>query len=113
MIIIARNFPGQLTKIPILEDDAFLRINYDKSYNIDYRDGDKQSTRFFKQSGGGDNVNKKSNKKGRMYNAPIHSIFADSLGNMIKKVDASNKRTTLVNDEVRIYNLLNVVCLKS
>ena len=98
--IIARNFPGQLTKIPVNEDDTYLRINYDKSYNTDYRDGDKQSTRFFKYSDEGD---KKTLEKQRMYNAPIHSITGDSLGKMIKKSDPTSTRTTLVNDKVRVY----------
>jgi gliding motility-associated lipoprotein GldJ len=38
-----------------------------------------------------------------MYNAPIHNIKKDSLGNMVRKFDNSNKRTTLINDKVRVY----------
>ena len=38
-----------------------------------------------------------------MYNAPKHNIEKDSTGNIIKEYDRSNKRTTLINDEVRVY----------
>ena len=38
-----------------------------------------------------------------MYEAPKHSITADSLGKMNKKYDRSDKRTTLVDDNVRVY----------
>ncbi len=98
--IIARNLPGQIVRERVNEDDTFLRTNYDKSYNINYRDGDQQSTRFFKKASvDGDKIDPKE----IMYNAPIHGVKTDSLGKMLKKVDSSNKRSTLVNDEVRIY----------
>ena len=38
-----------------------------------------------------------------MYDSPQHNITTDSLGNMKKLYDKSNKRTTLVNDDVRVY----------
>ena len=38
-----------------------------------------------------------------MYDSPIHNVSIDSLGNMVKKYDRSNKRSTLVNDHVRVY----------
>ena len=39
----------------------------------------------------------------RMYNAPKNKIIRDSLGNIVKQIDDSNTRTTLINDEVRVY----------
>lgn len=45
--IVARNFPGQIAKVPVDEQETYLRQNFDKSNNINYRDGDKQSTRYF------------------------------------------------------------------
>ena len=98
--ISARNFPGQLIKVPVTDEDTYLRTNYDQSYNVNYRDGDKQSSRFFKQT---ENSDIKTTDKQRMYNAPIHTITLDSLGKMIKKSDPTNTRTTLINDKVRIY----------
>jgi gliding motility-associated lipoprotein GldJ len=45
--IIARNYPGQIAQVPVDEKETYLRQNFDKSDNRNYRDGDKQSTRFF------------------------------------------------------------------
>ena len=38
-----------------------------------------------------------------MYNSPKHNVKIDSLGNMERKYDKSSKRTTLINDAVRVY----------
>jgi hypothetical protein len=37
-----------------------------------------------------------------MYNSK-HNVTTDSLGSMVRKYDKSSKRTTLINDEVRVY----------
>ncbi len=99
--ILARNFPGQIVQVPVDENETFLRTQFSTSDNINYRDGDRQSTRFYKfndSEEGGDAGDQK-----RMYEAPKHSITADSLGKMNKKFDKSDKRTTLVDDNVRVY----------
>ena len=39
-----------------------------------------------------------------MYNSPKHNIDVDdSTGALIREYDKSNKRTSLINDEVRVY----------
>ena len=38
-----------------------------------------------------------------MYNAPKHRVDADTFGNMVREYDKSNKRTSLINDEVRVF----------
>ena len=40
-----------------------------------------------------------------MYEAPKHSISADSIGKMVRKYDtkSNDKRTTLIDDNVRVY----------
>jgi gliding motility-associated lipoprotein GldJ len=38
-----------------------------------------------------------------MYNSPKHNVKIDSLGSMDRKYDKSSKRTTLINDAVRVY----------
>ena len=102
--IISRNLPGQIAQVPIDEKETYLRQNFDKSDNRNYRDGDKQSTRYFKfgASEEGDEKGKMKDDQ-RMYDSPKHNVSTDSLGNMIRKYDKSNKRTTLVNDDVRVY----------
>ena len=101
--IIARNFPGEIARIPVDENETYLRQNFDKSNNINYRDGDKQSSRFFKFGTSDEGVDKKTEEKQRMYNSPEHNVSADSLGKMIRKYDKSSARTTLVDDNVRVY----------
>jgi gliding motility-associated lipoprotein GldJ len=102
--IISRNLPGQIAQVPIDDKETYLRQNFDKSDNRNYRDGDKQSTRYFKfgASEEGDEKGKMKDDQ-RMYDSPKHNVSTDSLGNMIRKYDKSNKRTTLVNDDVRVY----------
>ena len=101
--IIARNFPGEIARIPVDENETYLRQNFNKSDNINYRDGDKQSTRFFKFGSSDEGADKKTDDKQRMYNSPEHNVSVDSLGNMIRKYDKTSKRTTLVDDKVRVY----------
>ena len=38
-----------------------------------------------------------------MYNSPKHNITRDSLGNIIREYDKRNNRTSLINDQVRVY----------
>jgi gliding motility-associated lipoprotein GldJ len=99
--IVARNSPGQIVQVPVDEKETYLRVNFDKSDERNYRDGDKQSTRYF-DFGNTDEGAKLSDNK-RMYDAPKHNVSVDSLGAMVRKYDKTNKRTTLVNDEVRVY----------
>ncbi|WP_335966213.1 gliding motility lipoprotein GldJ [Galbibacter sp. PAP.153] len=97
--IVARDLPGEIAMVPINENDTYLRTNFDRSDNRDYRDGDKGSTRYYDMfSDDGELDDSK-----RMYNAPENKIERDSLGNIIKQIDESNSRTTLINDEVRVY----------
>lgn len=103
--IIARNLPGQIAQVPVDEKETYLRQNFDKSDNRNYRDGDKQSTRFYKfgSSEEGDEKGKLKDNQ-RMYDSPKHNVSVDTAtGNMIRKYDKSNKRTTLINEDVRVY----------
>ena len=99
--IMARNFPGQIAQVPIDEKETYLRQNFDKSDNRNYRDGDKQSTRYF--DFGSSEEGEKVDDSKRMYDSPKHNVTTDSLGNMVRKYDKSSKRTTLVDDNVRVY----------
>ncbi|MEC4049658.1 gliding motility lipoprotein GldJ [Flavobacterium sp. SUN046] len=99
--IIARSFPGEIAQVPVDEKETYLRQNFDKSDERNYRDGDKQSSRFF-DFGSAEEGDKLKDEQ-RMYDSPKHNVSTDSLGNMIRKYDKSNKRTTLVNDDVRVY----------
>ena len=100
--IIVRSFPGQIAQVPVDENETYLRQNFDKSNNINYRDGDKQSSKYY-NFGESESDTDKSKSDKNMYNSPKHNVTTDSLGMMVRKYDKSSKRTTLINDEVRVY----------
>jgi gliding motility-associated lipoprotein GldJ len=99
--IIARNLPGELATVPVDEKETYLRQNFSTSDNRNYRDGDRQSSRFFEF--GSEDEDQKSIDAKRMYDSPMHQVEVDSMGTMLKKYDKSSKRTSLVNDESRVY----------
>jgi hypothetical protein len=65
---------------------------------ITIRDGDKQSSKYY-DFGSSESDKLKADKE--MYNSP--NVTTDSLGLMVRKYDRSSKRTTLINDDVRVY----------
>ncbi len=103
--IIARNLPGNLATVPIDENETYLRYNFTRSDNRSFLDGDRASSREYREGrneltleGGTDD----KNYRNTMYNAPKHQIEKDSLG-LSRRFDKSNDRTTLIDDEVRVY----------
>ena len=104
--VIATALPGQIAQVAIDDNETYLRTNFNKSDNINYRDGDKASSRYFAAGGddeGSDDEAAKGDESRKMYNSPKHSVTVDSAGVMTKEYDESSKRTSLVNDEVRVY----------
>ena len=101
--VIARNFPGSIAQIPVDENETYLRQNFSTSDNKNYRDGDRQSTRYFDFGSSEEEKDKADDPNKRMYKAPLHKISVDSAGNQIKQFDKSDTRTTLVDDNVRVY----------
>ncbi|HLV69740.1 MAG TPA: gliding motility lipoprotein GldJ [Xanthomarina sp.] len=103
--VIARDLPGEIAQVPIDEDETYLRQNFDRSDNRNFRDGDKQSSRQYRESfSEEDGTTTQSSMTSKMYNSPKHNIDVDdSTGALIREYDKSNKRTSLINDEVRVY----------
>ena len=102
--IVARNLPGEVVKIPVDENETYLRPNFDTSDNRNYRDGDRKSSRFYRTNfDESSDASKKSSETQKMYNSPQHKIDRDSLGNIIREYDKSASRTSLINDDVRVY----------
>ncbi|MFL9845284.1 gliding motility lipoprotein GldJ [Flavobacterium rhizosphaerae] len=93
-----RNLPGQIAQEQITSEDTYLRQNYTRSDNRNWRDGDRQSTRYYNF---GDEADPSADQ--RMYDSPKHLVAKDSLGNMLREYDKSDTRTTLINDNVRVY----------
>ena len=95
--IMAVNLPGQIKMVPIGEEETFLRTNFSSSDNRGYRDGEPGSSRFY------DRFSDEEENKKKMYNSPVSRVHADSSGAIIRAYDESNNRTTLINDEVRVF----------
>ena len=99
-----KKLPGNIVEEAIDEEETFLRQNFSESDNRNFRDGDRESTKKFRDLP--DENSEESNKpeSNMMYNAPIHAkVSYDAEGNRIVTVDKSNKRTSLITDEVRVY----------
>jgi gliding motility-associated lipoprotein GldJ len=93
--LVANGLPGQLVKVAVDSAETYLRTNFDKSNNINYRDGDRASSRKFDDFDEEESTNESETSD--MYNSPVlkkDGVLAN---------DESNDRTSLINDEVRVY----------
>ena len=99
---VATSFPGQIVQVPVDENETYLRTNFDKSDNTNYRDGDEQSSKYYKLADA-ESADAKTKSERAMYNSPRHNVTTDSLGKMVRRYDETSKRTTLINDESRVY----------
>ena len=101
--VLLKRLPGDLDQVAIDEEETFLRQNFYESDNRNFRDGDIESTRKFSNGAPAEDDNSKPEST-LMYNAPTTAkVTLDEEGNVIRNVDKSNKRTTLITDEVRVY----------
>ena len=97
--VVAINLPGEVKEIPVDDQETYLRTNFSSSDNRSYRDGDAGSSRFFERFS--DDEDEENGRK--MYDAPKHKVERDSTGKVLRQYDTSNYRTSLINDEVRVY----------
>ena len=95
--IVARNLPGEIKTLAITPEDTYLRSNFSESDNRNFRDGDRSSTRYYESSAEG------ADAAQRMYNSPIHTATVDSIGGESLQYDKTTGRTTLIDDNVRVY----------
>ena len=100
--IMARNLPGEILQVPVDENETYLRTNFSESDNRNFRDGDKRSSRYYSDSFD-ENVTNEDAETRKMYNSPDQTVTADSTGTLVRKYDKSNDRTSLINDNVRVY----------
>jgi len=94
--IIPADRPGNIIYVPITKRDAFMRNNYEKSYNVDYKDGDLSSTREFEKD------EEELDAEPRMYNHPIIPKVLGE-GGMRRQIYDDQTRRTLVSDKTRVY----------
>ena len=97
--LIARSLPGEIYQVPVDENETYLRTNFSKSDHINYRDGDKKSSRYY-QSFSDEEVEEDDTKT--MYNAPKHFVSLDSTGKLDRRYDKSSTRTSLINNKARV-----------
>ena len=97
--VVAVNLPGELKMVAVDENETYLRTNFSSSDNRGYRDGEPGSSRFYDRFSDDED----GDEKKKMYNSPKHKVQRDSLGAITRNYDKSNYRTTLINDEVRVY----------
>jgi gliding motility-associated lipoprotein GldJ len=95
--IVAISLPGEIAQVDIGEEETYLRTQFSKSDNINFRDGDKSSSRYYDQQSGG-----LSSEDKKMYNSPNNDIGSKD-GEMDRRYDTSSSRTTLIDDYVRVY----------
>ena len=97
--IIARVLPGGILQTPVDENETYLRTNFTKSDNRNFRDGDKSSSRYY------EGFQDETTPNRRMYNSPIHNVErnAEDSTKLDRSYDESSKRTTIVSEEVRVY----------
>jgi len=100
--LVARNLPGEIKQVSVDDNETYLRNNFDRSDNRNFRDGDKRSSRFFEDFNDDEKSTEESSTR-KMYNSPKHNVERDSTGKLIKEYDKENNRTSLINDEVRVY----------
>ena len=96
--VVAVNLPGEIKMVPVDEEETFLRTNFSSSDNRGYRDGEPGSTRFYDRFS-----DEEEDEQKKMYDSPVNKVQVDSTGNILRAYDKSNNRTTLINDEVRVF----------
>ncbi len=91
--LIARSLPGEIKNEKIGEDETYLRTQFTKADNRNFRDGDNKSSRYY-------GTPKADDKE--MYKSPENEAKIDSSG-VVRKYDESDDKTTLINNKVRVY----------
>ncbi|MBZ9788437.1 gliding motility lipoprotein GldJ [Psychroflexus sp. CAK57W] len=93
--ILARTIPGEIAQERIGEEETYLRTQFSKSDNKNFRDGDKSSSRYYNKAdtGTGEQL---------MYDSPENSVTLKD-GEINRTMDNSSSRTTLIDDNVRVY----------
>ncbi len=102
--VVLKRMPGELDQVAIDEEETFLRGNFSESDNINFRDGDIESSRSFIDGKPEEDDENRRAESTVMYDSPNYaSVRVDENGNLERKIDESPKRTSLITDAVRIY----------
>jgi gliding motility-associated lipoprotein GldJ len=91
-----RDLPGSIRYVPISTNDAYMRNNYEKAYNVNVKDGDIESSKYFNKDA--DQIDPIQT---RMYNSPIKPKLPGESGFMQLEYD-TEVRSTLISDQARV-----------
>lgn len=94
--VVPKDIPGGIKYVPVTKRDAYMRNNYEKAYNVDAKDGDLASTKFYAKN------EEELDTKPRMYNSPQNPKEIGESGYIKLEYD-TKKRTTLISDIARVY----------
>ena len=103
--VLLKRIPGQLKLQEIDEEETFLRQNFTQTDNRNYRDGDVASSRIYAdlQRSTKEEIAKDYPGSTAMYSAPYTPGVTIENGTKKYNKDKSNKKTSLITDEVRVY----------
>ena len=91
--LIARNLPGEIENEKIDDKETYLRTQFTKADNRNFRDGDMKSSRYFGTPKASEND---------MYKSPKNEAKINKSG-VKREYDESNDKTTLINNKTRVY----------
>ena len=99
---IAVVLPGELEKTNLEDSDVRYRTQFDRSYNLNFRDGDYSSSRNYSASER--RYSRADNENGDtrlMYKSPSYKDANPN--NDVFDYDPDETKTTLINDQTRVY----------
>ena len=101
---IAVVLPGELEKTNLEDSDVRYRTQFDRSYNLNFRDGDYSSSRNYSASER--RYSRADNENGDtrlMYKSPSYKDANPN--NDVFDYDPDETKTTLINDQTRVYKV--------
>ena len=92
---IAIVLPGEIERTDLDDEDTRYRTQFDKGYNVNFRDGDNSSSRRY------DRADDEESSSQIMYKSPDYNDT--NLDNDVFDYDSDISKTTLINDQVRVF----------
>ena len=83
---------GEIMTMDLQDQDLKNRTQFDKSYNINFRDGDNMSSRDYPENNRSDRADAEEGETQTMYKSPNLDNISDD-----------GTATTLISDQVRVY----------
>ena len=92
---IAIVLPGEIERTDLDDEDTRYRTQFDKGYNVNFRDGDNSSSRRYNRA------DDEESSSQIMYKSPDYNDT--NLDNDVFDYDSDISKTTLINDQVRVF----------